>query len=173
MASKSRITVTSRANVAKDRMAAAARNPVLAKRLAGNLHGGGNSTLPLKEPGRWYTRIENQLADPNMFYRMRHEMGYEPLTAADLNCTPQEAGFREENGVLVRGAVGHEEMVFKMATEDRAVLEQAMTQANLQGIGSAKKIKADLAEAAGAQLGSEAGDYINGLSGSVIDQIGG
>lgn len=174
MARKSAITVTSRAHAAKDRAAAAARNPVLAKRLAsGNINGLGTMGLPLKDPEKWYTRIENQLADPNMFYRMRHELGYEPLTAEDLACTPQEAGFREEAGILVRGAIGHEEMVFKMAKEDRAVLEQMATSQNLRGIGSASKIKADMAEAASSQLGGEAAEFIHGLSGSVVDSIGG
>ena len=48
-----------------------------------------------------------------------------------------------------------------------------MTDQNKQGIGATSKIKADLAEAAGSQLGSEAGDYIHGLDGQVIDQIAG
>lgn len=171
---KKQITVTSRAAVSKDRMVAQLRaNPVLAKRLAtGNVNGGGTSGLPLREPERWYTRIENQLADPNMFYRMKNELGYEPLTAEDLGCTPQEAGFRvSEDGYLIRGAVGHEEMVFKMSREDRALLEQAATEANLRGIGSASKIKSDAAEAVASQFGGEAGDYISGLNGSVIDSI--
>lgn len=174
MARKIPITVTSRANAAKDRIAAASRNPVLAKRLAsGNLQGSGSSDVPMKEPERWYTRRDNQLADPNMFYRLVHEMGYQPVTAEDLNCTPQEAGYRVENGYLVKGPAGQEEMLFKMSREDRALLDQATTVQNLHGIGSQAKIKADMAEAAAAQGGSEAGDFINGLSGSVVDQLAG
>jgi hypothetical protein len=176
MARKSQITVTSRADAAKTRAVAQLRdNPVLARRLAGNIQGGGSIGIPLREPERWYTRIENQLADPNMFYRMRHEMGYVPLTADDLpeGVTPTAIGFRvSEDGYLVRGPVGQEEMPWKMPKEDRALLEQAMTDQNMAGIGSTKKIKNDMAEAAGSQFGSEAGDFMNSLSGEVIDSIG-
>ncbi len=60
-----------------------------------------------------------------------------------------------------------------MAADDYRLLSDAKTDANMRGIGSAKKIKADMAEAAGSQIGSEAGDYIHGLDGAVIDRITG
>ena len=177
MARKSQITVTSRADAAKTQIAGELRvgNEVLAKRLrSGNLQGGGSIAVPLKEPERWYTRIENQLADPNMFYRMRHELGYEPLTPDDLACKPSDAGFRvSEDGYLVRGPAGQEEMVFKMLHSDRAVLDTMYSESNKKGIGSSKTVKADMAEAAGAAIGAEAGDYISGLQGSVVDRIAG
>lgn len=176
MSRKSNITVTSRSESAKNRAIAQLReNPVLARRLAsGNLQGGGSIQVPLKEADRWYTRRDNQLADPNMFYRLIHEMGYQPVTAGDLEdgTTPAMIGYREnEAGYLVQGPVGQEEMLFKMDKADRALLDQAMTTANLRGVGSAAKIKADLAEAAGSQFGAEGGDYINSLSGQVVDQL--
>lgn len=168
MARKSQINVTNRADSAKT------RNTVLARRLAsGNLQGGGNRAIPLKEPERWYTRIDNTLTDEQMFYKMVHEKGYEPLKPEDLSCTPEQAGFRvSEDGNLVRGARG-EEMAFKMAKEDRAILDAHQTAYNMRGIGSASKIKADMAEAAGGALGSAAGDYIHGLEGAVVDRITG
>lgn len=176
MPRKSSITVTSRAEGAKNRALAQLReNPVLARRLAsGNLNGGGNTPVPLKEAARWYLRRDNQLSDPNMFYRLVHEMGYQPVRATDLEdgVTPSMIGYREtEDGYLVQGPAGQEEMLFKMTKEDRALLDQATTEANLQGVGSASKVKSNIAEAAATQMGSEAGEYINGLSGSVIDQV--
>ena len=175
---RSAITVTSRAEGARNATVAALReNPVLARRLAsGNLQGGGNTAIPLKDADRWYTRRDNQLADPNMFYRLVHEMGYQPVKAEDLadGITPSMIGYRvTEDGYLVQGPQGHEEMLFKMDKHARTLLDQAMTDQNKQGIGATSKIKADLAEAAGSQLGSEAGDYIHGLDGQVIDQIAG
>lgn len=163
---KSSITVTSRADRAKT------ANTVLARRLAsGNIQGGGNRGIPLKEPERWYTRIENTYVSDNRFYEMVHDLGYEPLKPEDLACKPEECGFRvSEDGNLVRGPQG-QEMVFKMAKEDRAMLEQQMTAANMRGIGSTKQARADLANAAGSQLGAEAGDFMNGLDGSVVDRI--
>jgi len=175
---QTQITVTSRAAAAKASLAAIAReNPALARRLAsGTINGGGSVTIPLREPERWYTRIDNQLADPNMFYRMRHELGYEPLTPEDLpeGVSPTSIGFRvSEDGYLVRGAAGQEEMPFKMARDHRALVDQMATEQNLKGIGSAKKIREDMANAAGSQMGSEAGDYINSLDGAVVDLIAG
>lgn len=170
MARKSQITVTSRADRAKT------ANTVLARRLAsGNHDGGGSRAIPLKEPEKWYTRIENCMVDDGRFYKMVHELGYEPLLPTDLACTPEEAGFRvSEDGKLVRGPAGPAmEMVFKMTREDRQLIDADRTARNMQGIGSAKRAKDDLANAAGSALGSEAGDFVNGLEGSVVDRITG
>lgn len=166
MARKSAISVSSRADSAKT------ANAVLARRLAsGNLNGGGTREIPLKEPGKWYTRIENTLVSDARLYEMVHVLGYQPLTADDLACTPEEAGFRVENGNLVRGPANQIEMAFKMPLRDRRLLDNARTAANLKGIGSAAKVRRDMAEAAAGSMGSEAGDYIDSLDGKVIDEI--
>lgn len=167
MARKSSITVTDRADSAKS------RNAALARRLAsGNLQGGGNRAIPLKEAERWHTYIANTYLNEGQFYDMRQK-GWVPLEPGDLSCKVEESGFRlSEDGYLVRGPRG-EEMVFKMEKEDYAALVAAKTAANMRGIGSASKIKHDMANAAGNTLGSEAGDYIHGLSGGVIDTITG
>ena len=164
MARKSQITVTSRAKT---------RNAALARRLAsGNIHTGGARSLPLKEPERWHTYVANTYVNDSAFYEMR-EKGWIPLEPADLNCTVEESGFTlSPDGYLVRGPQGRE-MVFKMDKADYRLLEQAKTAANMRGIGSATKAKADIAEAAGSQLGDEAGSYINSLDGQVIDMITG
>ena len=163
---KSSIAVSSRADSAKT------DNTVLARRLKGNLQGGGNRTIPLKEPQRWYTRIENNQADEQRFYHMVHELGYLPVKPEDLACEPAQIGFRvSEDGNLVRGGGTLVEMLFKMPVEDRALLDQAFTQANMRGIGSASKIKRDMAEATAASHGDEAANYVNSLDGEVSDQI--
>jgi hypothetical protein len=162
---KSQISVTSRADGQKT------RNAALARRLAGNVQGGGSRSLPLKEPQRWHTYIANTFLNEDEFYRMRHERGWEPLMPEDLACKPEEAGFMvSPDGYLVRGPQS-KEMVFKMDAEDYKLLEAAKTQQNLKGIGSAKKIKADMAEAAAASHGSEAADYVNNLPGQVVDGL--
>lgn len=170
---KSRITVTDRAEVAKNAaVELARRNPALAKRLQGNPHGAGSRTVPLKEPTRWQTYIANTYVDESAFLRMR-ENGWVPLTPEDLDCTVEESGFRlSTDGYLVRGPQG-QEMLFKMPSEDYRLLAQVKTEYNLKGIGSAKKIKADMAEAAAGSMGDEAGSYINNLEGQVIDRITG
>jgi hypothetical protein len=165
---KSQITVTSRADQAKT------RNTVLARRLSGgNIHGaGGSREIPLKDKG-FYTRIENNFADESMHYRMVHELGYEPVTVDMLACKPEEIGFKASpEGFLVRGPNGGE-MIYRMAAEDRKLLEQAQTEANNRGIGSRSTTQAQMAEAAGKQFGDEAGSYLASLDGQVIDQIAG
>jgi PHD/YefM family antitoxin component YafN of YafNO toxin-antitoxin module len=164
-ARKSQISVTSRSEGVKN------RNAALARRLAGNVHGAGSRGIPLKEPERWHTYIANTFTNEDEFYRMRHEKGWEPLTVEDLDCSPQEAGFRvSEDGSLVRGAQG-KEMVFKMPKEDYHALQMAKTAQNLRGIGSAAKVKSDIAEAAGAQLGDEAASFLNKMPGQVVDGL--
>lgn len=165
---KSQITVTSRADAAKT------RNVALARRLAsGNPFGGGTRAIPLKEPGRWHTYIANTLANPNELYEMK-ERGWVPLEIADLACPIEESGFRlSEDGHIVRGGQAQMEMVFKMEKADYDMLVAAKTAANMRGIGSAKQVKVDMAEAASAQLGDEAATFINNLDGQVIDHITG
>lgn len=166
MPRKSQITMTSRGDAAKS------RNAALARRLAGNPFGGWTKSLPLKEPQRWHTYIANTYLDEGAFYDMKQK-GWEPLTADDLACPVEESGFRlSPDGYLVRGPQG-QEMVFKMDTADHRALMDAKTAHNLQGIGSAKKIKEDTANAAAAQLGSEAADYIANLDGQTVDVISG
>lgn len=165
---KSQITVTSRADAAKT------ANTVLARRISGgNIHGvGGTRGVPLKDGG-WYTRIENNYADETMHYRMVHELGYEPVKPEDLACTPEEIGFKvSPDGNLMRGPQGGE-IIYKMRVEDRKILEQHQTEANMRGIGSASKTRAVMADVAGKQFGDEAGDYLSKLDGQVIDSVTG
>jgi hypothetical protein len=167
MARKSPITMGSRADAKKT------RNTVLARRLAGNVHGSGSRSVPLKEPGRWQTYIANTYANEDEFYRMRHEKGWEPLMPEDLDCSPEQAGFRvSEDGYLVKGDKGRE-MVFKMEKDDYRLLMQAKTDRNNAGIGSVSKTREDIANAAATQLGDEAADFLSKQSGQVIDTITG
>lgn len=173
MARKSSITVTNRAEGAKNAaVELARRNPALARRLASNPHGSGSRSIPLKEPGRWHTYVANTYLDESAFLRMK-EGGWVPLTTDDLACKVEESGFRlSPDGYLVRGVNG-QEMVFKMPAEDYRLLVQAKTDANLKGIGSQSKIKQDMAEAASGQMGDEAASYISKLDGKVVDTITG
>jgi hypothetical protein len=83
-----------------------------------------------------------------------------PLELSDLACNPEDIGYRvNEAGHLVRGPQGRE-VIFKMAKEDHRQLMDRKTERNNQGIGSAKKTRAQVAEAAATTFGPEAGDYI-------------
>lgn len=174
MAKKSVITVSNRADKSKTDLASIAReNPALARRLAsGNINGGGNRDLPLAEPERWHTYLANTYANDNAFWEMR-ELGWLPLEVADLRVKPEECGFRlSPDGHIVRGPEG-KEMLWKMDREHYRILEQIRTDQNNQGIGSSKKARHDMAEAAASAHGSEAGEFMASLKGEVIDSIAG
>ena len=164
MSRKSAITVTRRADAVKT------TNAALARRLAGNPHGAGSRQVPIKDASEWQTYIENTYNNANAFYEMK-ERGWVPMLPADLACPVEDSGFQvSPDGYLVRGPQG-QEMLFKMAASDYALLMAAKTRVNLQGIGSASKIRTDMAEAASKQLGSEAADYIHDLPGQVVDTL--
>ena len=162
---KSAITVSNRGEAVKT------ANVALARRLAsGRVQGGGSRTIPLKEPQRWHTYIANTFATESAFHDMR-EGGWVPLLPEDLACPIDESGFRlSEDGYLVRGEKGRE-MIFKMDAADYKLLEAAKTRHNMQGIGSAKKVREDIANAAAGPLGSEAADFLHNMPGQVLDTI--
>ena len=148
------------------------KNDVLARRLSGNPHSTGLRTIPLKEPKRWQLYIGNNYNHDDDLYRMVHELGWEPLEAADLACKPEEIGFRvSEDGKLVRGTQGRE-MIFKMAIEDYKALQAKQTEANNATIGKPSKTKAAAANAVAAAFGDEAGSFVDKhLVGTVTDTV--
>jgi hypothetical protein len=60
-----------------------------------------------------------------------------------------------------------------MDKDDFALVQQRKTEANLKGIGSASKVKSDIANAAAGAHGSEAADFLSHMPGQVIDKITG
>jgi len=173
MARKSQITVTNRAETAKTSFAALAReNPALARRLkSGNPFASGSKDIPLAEKEKWHTYIANTDSDARAFHKMKAN-GWVPLEESDLACPVDESGFTKMPDGSLRSPDG-KDMVFKMAIEHYRVLEAMKTERNMQGIGSSKKMKEQMADAAGHSLGDEAGSYINSLDGNVIDRITG
>lgn len=160
---KSHISVSSRSDAAKT------ANVALARRLAGNIHGGGSRDIPLKEPDAIQVYIANDFANESEFYEMR-ERGWVPLEVSDLACPVEDSGFRLQNGALVRGEKGRE-MAWKMSKADYKLLVDAKTRHNMKGIGSAKKVRTDMANAAAGTLGSEAADFIHDMPGQVVDSL--
>jgi hypothetical protein len=159
---KSKIEVSSRKSAA------------LARRLApgGNVFGGGTRSIPLKSPQEWHTYIANTYNNDDEFYRMRHEMGWEPLMADDLACLPEEIGFiKKEDGTLVRGSQGRE-MIFKMPIADYKALQQAKTDRNRADIGRPSKVKESVVGALAATAGDEAASFAQQhFTGTVTDTV--
>lgn len=164
-----RVTVTDRAEGARN------RNAALARRLQGNPFATGSRSIPLRDAKKWATRWANNEFNENRHWQMTHELGWEPVRAADLpdGVTPESLGLKvSEDGGLVRGARGQERL-YKMAAEDLQAVQQRKADLNMKGIGSASKVKSDLAEAAAGSHGSEAAEFINDMPGQVIDKITG
>jgi hypothetical protein len=137
------------------------RVSVLEKRLSGgNPFGIESVPIPLKESG-WVTYIANGGRSDGRLYQMKAVKGWEPVLVSDCAVKPEDIGFRHSpEGYLCRGEKG-QEVVFKMRQADFTRLQQAKTAQNLKGIGSSAKTKASIAEAATAQFGDEAGQFVN------------
>lgn len=160
---KKPITVTSRQE--------AVENAVLKRRLQGNPFGHAKQEIPLKEPQKWYTRWENELVNPQQFYEMVNDLGYEPVTkddiadGANVQLTP--------DGKVCRGSGAQLEILFKMPKADRAALEAIQTEHNNRviGKGSQSGTKNAIANAASVSLGDEAATFLHNMPGQVVDSL--
>lgn len=149
------------------RAAAVDIETIIAKRLSGDPFADGAAAIPLRDPHQWDTYIANAEVNPNRHYEMVNRKGWIPLTVADLpaNVSPESIGWNvaEDGQTLCRGTRG-QEVAYKMPKDIRSKIQEQKTAMNKRGMGSAQKVKADMANAAGNQLGSEAGEFVNNLS---------
>jgi hypothetical protein len=136
---------------------------VIQKRLAGAPFGVRAEAIPLKEPGKWHLYIANSLGDEGRHYDMVHRKGWIPCTIDDLadGVTAEAIGLRvaEDGRALVRGARG-DERVYKM---DKALynrVQHAKAESNVKGMRSESAARTEAAEAAVAQHGAEAAEFI-------------
>ena len=137
---------------------------VIARRLSGSPFGSRDLVVPMREPGKWATYEANTLADRNMHYNMVHQLGWVPVTVADLQdgVTPDKIGWQvDAAGTLCRGPQGDQKL-YKQPLEVWKQIQAAKARANMRGIGSAKAVKESMAEATAAQMGSEAADFVHG-----------
>lgn len=136
---------------------------VRAKRLGGQPFGLKVSAIPMREREKWQLYIANTSVDDARHFKMVAELGWEPVTAADLapGVTPESLGFRvSEAGAICRGARG-DEVVYKMPKADYDRLQQQKAAKNIEGIGSQSKSRMAVAEAASSQLGDEAAEFLS------------
>ena len=150
------VSVANRADLAEQNV-----DEVIARRLAGQPFGTRNTTIPLRDAGRWATYETNSLADPNRHYRMVHELGWVPVRVEDLapGLTPESIGWQVgDGGQLVRG-VKSDQRLYKMPLEQQQAIAKAKADANMRGMGSAAAVKKAVVEAASGQLGDEAASF--------------
>jgi hypothetical protein len=136
---------------------------IIQRRLKGDPRYSKPPEIPLKDKGKWYLKEANSMADANRHYTIVHEEGYQPVTIHDLadGITPQSVGFQvaADEITLCRGPHG-DERLYKMDVNYRKQIESKKTELNKKGMGSAKAVREDAANAVASVGGSEAADFV-------------
>ena len=132
--------------------------------------------IPLREPGRWALHQANTLVNDARHYTMVHEAGWLPVTIDDLKpgTTPQSVGYRlaEDGRTLCKGPRG-DEVLYKKERSVHEAIKLREAKANLKPTQSESAAKADIANAAAAAHGAQAGEYIaSNTTVRVVDREG-
>lgn len=128
--------------------------------------------IALKQPDRecrWF----NSAIDHDHIWRAKRK-GWDPVKATDVVDLDQIGGYNVSvDGCITRGERG-QEVLMSMPRVIRVAVQAAKTRHNLAAVGNPNKTKADVVNAAGQQLGSEAAEYLHehiGPVGEVTDMI--
>lgn len=131
---------------------------VLDRRLA-HPFGAPSPSITLKTPGQWEIRIFNKDVRSGRIHDAVHKLGWVFVEAKELDGSPDEYGFRELDGRLVRGEHGAE-VIMKMPREHFLQIQQRKSEENLKGLGKQKTL-ADAAQRTAQEYGSQAGDLVH------------
>lgn len=133
---------------------------ILERRAQGvNVHGAGSPVIELTEPG-WVCRWFNSDVATDHIWRAKNAKGWENVTPAELKDKEQIGGFTvSPDGFVTRGERGRE-VLMKMPSDYRQKIEKAKAIENLRQMDPHRQ-KAEIATAAGNQLGDQAGQFIN------------
>lgn len=156
--------------VKKPRITVSPRTPetldvdsIIARRLAGDPRYVKQPEVPLREKGKWYLKEANSLADANRHYTIVHEEGYLPVTIHDLpeGVSPTSIGYQTAaDGITLCKGVNGDERLYKMTKEHRRLIEMKKTEMNKKGMGSAKAMRDDAANAVAGVAGSEGAEFV-------------
>jgi len=146
--------------VKKPRVTAVARRDVITRRLA-NPMGNESLEIPSHPKGKWIFYIGNSAMAPDRIWRLRQRKGWEFALPEDSGGggTPEDFGFDQRNGRLVRGDRGSE-VLMKMDVDEWKLIQQAKSDANTKAM---KGIK-DIPQRAASELGDEgpqAADFLH------------
>lgn len=109
---------------------------------------------------RWYVRWINA-AEAGRFSQITDVMGYVAVRVDELqNAEGVMGGLESKDGKVRRGDRGGEVLV-KMPLKLYTAIKQRQQEARQKRSRNAKLVREDLANAAGQQLGSEAGDTVH------------
>ena len=124
---------------------------------SGSIFGTSSKPIPLKEPALWTLRIVNSKVNNQHLYDMQAEKGWIYAVVDDLAVRPDEIGFRELDGHVVRGTQG-EEVLMKMPAKDYKLVQKEKDKVNrAQTIGkkAARDTIMGAMHAAGDEQGAE------------------
>lgn len=117
-----------------------------------------SAPIPLKEKG-WTLRWENSEIRADQVWHCINVLGWEYVTAADIDCSLDEIGANDRDGRIVRGERG-KEVLLKMRTKDYQKVQQMKVQENIKTTFNSRIIKEAVLNAVGTEHGSEAADFI-------------
>lgn len=142
---------------------------VIERRLqSGSVQRMGSDPVTLREKG-WTVRFINSIVRPDRQYQAIHKQGWVFVEPTELADDPSSLGLTIAENRVVRGDRGQEVLV-KMRLADYKRLQAQKTRENNAGIGSSKKTKEQLAEAAASRFGDQAGEFVaKQVVGEVID----
>ena len=133
---------------------------VLERRAQGvGVYGQGSPTIELRDKGfvcRWF----NADVAADHIWRAQNQKGWEKVTPDELADPEAIGGFvKSPEGFVTRGERG-KEILMKMPSDYRTRIEKAKAVENIRMMDPHRQ-KAQVAEAAGKQLGDEAGTFLN------------
>ena len=122
-----------------------------------------SEAIQLKEPG-WYCRWVNAGIIQDKVWRAKN-VGYDNVRPSDLADAEQLGQFQTDAaGCIVRGERGRE-VLLKIPMVVHAERQRAKTEKNLRDMKDYDRQKANMLEAAAAQYGAQAADYLADESG--------
>ena len=130
---------------------------VLERRLE-NPFGSPSIDIQLKE-GKWALRVINANVRSGRVWDVIHNKGWEFVTVDELPAKPEELGFRELDGRVVRGEKA-EEVLVKMPLAMFQKIQNAKAAANLKSLGKKQTVEGAAQMAAAQGLGDEAAETI-------------
>ena len=137
------------------------RKAIMAQRTK-NPFGTPSMVIPLRGDKRhWEVRtFANDAEHPNRHYDAVFRLGWVPLTAHDLDVSPESLGYQvAPDGRIVRGRHS-EEVLMAMPKEDFTAAQKAKSDANLSSL-KPQKVRNEVAQATATQHGDEAGEMIH------------
>jgi len=130
---------------------------VLERRLE-NPFGAPSVDIQLKE-GQWALRVINANVRSGRIYEVIHHKGWEFVLTDELPMKPEELGFRNLDGHVVRGEKG-EEVLVKMPKKMFDDIQQAKAEHNIKGLGKKQTLESAAQMAAAQGLGDQAAETI-------------